>query len=259
MDVMKMEKFEPSEILKPFVDDFMVIESHHEMTNRILPGTSLVMAFRFKGITFSDGKSNSSIPAFSITGITKTYRIIQYSNDTGVLLVRFKEGGAAAFLSHPLHEMAGHSTPLDQLFANWKIRRMEEELSNAITNKERIAVVENFLLSNIKFETNDVMVNEALKLIESANGNFKSAELVLLLNTNVNSFEKKFRSRVGIGPKHFSSIVRLKTAIKNYTPGKDLTQLSYEAGFFDQSHFIKYFKSFTGENPTHFFKKGIYW
>ena len=84
-------------------------------------------------------------------------------------------------------------------------------------------------------------------------------ELAAQLSTNVNSLEKNFRTQIGISPKQYASMSRIKAVIKNYRPETDLTQVSYDAGFFDQSHFIKDFRSFTGENPLHFFKSGIYW
>ncbi|RFM26178.1 helix-turn-helix domain-containing protein [Deminuibacter soli] len=256
---MKIQKFEPSQLLKPFVNSFMIVESDTETVNRILPGTSLVMAFRFRGTTFSDNSPHAPLPAFCLTGISTSSRLIRYTCNTGVLLVHFREGAAAAFFNAPLHETAGYSTPLDQLLPAWQIQKIEEQLSEAPTHDQRIRLVEELLNTNLKYRATYDLVTEAVKLIKSTSGNFKISELVKLLNTNVNSFEKQFRSQVGTGPKHFSSIIRLRSAIQNYKNGADLTKLSYAAGFFDQSHFIKGFKTFTGESPSHFFKQGFYW
>lgn len=48
---MKIEKFSPADILKPFVKTFLINESENAMENRILPDISIVMAFRFRGET----------------------------------------------------------------------------------------------------------------------------------------------------------------------------------------------------------------
>jgi AraC-like DNA-binding protein len=58
---------------------------------------------------------------------------------------------------------------------------------------------------------------------------------------------------VGTSPKKFASIVRLKHVIHQYNPDHSLTELAYEAGFYDQAHFIKEFKLFTGATPEKFF------
>ena len=69
--------------------------------------------------------------------------------------------------------------------------------------------------------------------------------------------EKRFRRVVGATPKKFSSIIRLQTALNNYGKCENLTDLGYSAGYFDQSHFIKDFKQFTGETPEKFFSGTI--
>ena len=53
-------------------------------------------------------------------------------------------------------------------------------------------------------------------------------------------------------------MLRLKTAVAAYRPGASLSQISLDAGYFDQSHFIRDFKSVTGESPIRFFKSGKY-
>jgi AraC-like DNA-binding protein len=65
--------------------------------------------------------------------------------------------------------------------------------------------------------------------------------------------EKRFRQAVGTSPKKFASIVRFKHVIQRYDSGRSLTELAYEAGFYDQAHFIKEFKIFTGDTPEGFF------
>ena len=65
-------------------------------------------------------------------------------------------------------------------------------------------------------------------------------------------FEKRFRKVVGTSPKKFASIVRFNAVLNNLNTTKSLAQLCYENNFFDQAHFIKDFKQFTGETPENF-------
>jgi methylphosphotriester-DNA--protein-cysteine methyltransferase len=73
------------------------------------------------------------------------------------------------------------------------------------------------------------------------------------LHISQSALEKRFRQAVGASPKKFASIVRLKSVIKQYDGANSLTALGYEAGFYDQAHFIKEFKAFTGDTPEKFF------
>lgn len=256
---MKIEKVPPSDILKPYVESFMIIETDHKITNRILPEPILTMGFRLNGKTYSGLSVNEKLPPFTITGVTKTHRMIRYDANSGVLLVRFKPGGALAFFKEPLNEFSGLSIGLDDIIEKTSILKTEDLLAEASTNKERIKIVESFLLANIRPASCDPRVSAAVSVIRSLKGNLRIKELASRLSINVNSLEKKFRAQIGVSPKQYASILRLKSVINSYSAEVDLTEITYDAGFFDQSHFIKDFKAFTGENPLRFFKSSTYW
>jgi len=79
---MKIEKFLPADILKPFIKTFMIIESENAMENGILPDTSIVMAFRFRGETdFAERGIKNELPVSMITGLRKSERLINYSKE----------------------------------------------------------------------------------------------------------------------------------------------------------------------------------
>ena len=75
------------------------------------------------------------------------------------------------------------------------------------------------------------------------------------LHSSQSPLEKRFRQVIGTTPKKFAALVRFKNTLGNYKPQDSLTSLGYEAGFYDQAHFIKEFKNFTGESPENFFRE----
>jgi len=62
---------------------------------------------------------------------------------------------------------------------------------------------------------------------------------------------------VGTTPKVFSRITRFLNICRHLEEhqNKTLTQLTQECGFYDQAHFIKEFKEFSGFTPKEFFQK----
>jgi AraC-like DNA-binding protein len=63
--------------------------------------------------------------------------------------------------------------------------------------------------------------------------------------------ENLFKKFVGLSPKFFARIIRFNYIFRlAESHGDNWTRLAYEAAYYDQSHFIRNFKKFTGESPA---------
>jgi methylphosphotriester-DNA--protein-cysteine methyltransferase len=120
------------------------------------------------------------------------------------------------------------------------------------SDKNRIKAVEQFLLSQLKDLETDKLVSEAVRLIYQTSGTIQIKELNKKLFISQSPLEKRFRKVVGTTAKKFASIVRFNTVLDHLSETKSLTQICYENDFFDQAHFIKDFKQFTGDTPENF-------
>ena len=250
---MKFEKHFPAEQLKPYIKYFAVSENALENEYKVFPLPGLVIGFQYKGqlATIKNNTESKLAPA-GITGITDRYNIFKNSAGTGTILVYFTETGFRHFASHPANELFNVSLSLDDIFNKNKIAAVEEKLATAATGKQRIKIVEQFLLSQLKDLQTDKLVAEAVKLIYESNGTIRIKELGEKLFISQSPFEKRFRKIVGTTPKKFASIVRFNSVLTNLNATKSLTEICYEYHFFDQAHFIKDFRQFTGEAPETF-------
>ena len=73
-------------------------------------------------------------------------------------------------------------------------------------------------------------------------------------NASKRTLERRFFSETGLSPKQFAKIIQFSSSMDQLTT-KDfskLTDIVYENGYADQSHFIRVFKSFTGKTPKAF-------
>lgn len=250
----------PSAALTPYIRKYLVIESAEGSANRVLPDTSLVMAFRFKGdVNYTSDGGGSKLPSAVISGLRNSARIINYSQNSGTILVIFKEAIATALLKAPAHELFNSSLPLDNLFASHDILQIEEQLAGAIGNAQRIFLVENFLLSHLIDIAPDKLVLAAVQKIDSGKGHTKIKDLVNSLYISQDAFEKRFRKATGASPKQYSSIVRMRALVGKGITNQSLSETAYAAGYFDQPHFNKDFKLFTGLTPTDFFRSPLFW
>ena len=251
---MKFQIYIPCDVLKLYVKSFAIEEAAQERTYKVLPGTGLVIGFQYKGrLSRMDGENKIPLSASGITGLSDRFKVFKNAQDTGTILVFFKEAGASPFFKQPLHELFSESVSLDNFMLRSELLLLEEKLCEAKTDHARINAVEGFLISRMTAREPDKLVLAALALIHQSKGNIRIKELTAKLNISQSPLEKRFRQTVGTSPKKFASIVRLKNAIAEYRPGTPLTALSYEAGFYDQAHFIKEFKMHTGDTPETFF------
>ena len=251
---MSAQVFIPPDILKPFVKSIVITLNPDAATYTILPGTSIVMGFQFSGkLALNEGEKTIALKAAGITGLIDSYRVFNNAPNTGSVLVMFSETGAAAFFGQPMNEIFGQSLALDDLILRSQMDMVAEQLNEALTDAGRVAVVENFLITRLKNYKPDELVNAAVAIIKQHSGNIKIAELAGRLFISQGRLEKRFRKIVGASPKKFASIVRMRCIVDTGAKSASLTQTGLQAGFFDQAHFIKDFKSFTGQTPEQFF------
>ena len=250
----------PAKKLSPFIKAYLVIESRDGLENRVLPDTSLVMVFRFKGMVKQLVNSlDEELPSFVVTGLRKSGKQVNYSGNSGNVLVLFNEAGAAAFFKEPLHELFEENIPLGDLSGYRNLSAIEERLCEAADNADRIRLVEEFLLSRLGSYDPDKLILTALEKIHASKGLLRIKELADSLYISQDAFEKRFRKIVGTSPKQFSNIVRMKSIISDGRQNQVLADLAFNAGYFDQSHFNKDFKLFTGQTPKDFFKSSPLW
>ncbi|MGZ5134896.1 MAG: helix-turn-helix domain-containing protein [Flavitalea sp.] len=250
---MKFDKYFPTERLKHYIKYFVVSENELENEYKVFPSPGLVIGFQYKGqLAAIKEKSESKLTSAGITGIADSYKIFRNSANIGTILVYFNEVGFTHFASHPANELFNLSLSLDDIFDKNSVTEVEEKLAIATTDKHRIKIVEQFLVSQLKDIQTDKLIVEAVKLIYQSNGTIRIKELNEKLFISQSPFEKRFRKVVGTTPKKFASIVRFNTVLDNLNNSKSLTEICYENNFFDQAHFIKDFKQFTGATPENF-------
>jgi len=249
----------PSAALRPFVKQFLVVETEADDTSTLLPATSLVLGFRFGGIGRQVvGGQPVELPRFTMAGLRDSVRTLTHEKG-GILLATFTETGAAALLREPVDSLFNATIPFDCLVDRTLLRPLEDRLFEAKGHAERAEELDRFLLSQLRDATPDFEVAQALASIRSAHGSVRIAELAQRAGLSQSAFERRFRKTVGTSPKLFASIVRLQYVVDRQAAGGSLAEIAHDAGYFDQPHFVKDFKAFTGQAPESFFRTHRFW
>jgi len=251
---MQIEAYIPTAALRPFILKYLVVESVDELTNRVLPDTSVVMVFRYKGtVSYLTGDSKMNVPSAAVSGLRRSVRLINYTSGTGNILVMFREACAAAFFNEPLHELFNESISLDNFAGPKNTSIIEAQLSEAKNNDEKIKLIEQFLLTRMRPHEPDKPILNAIENIKAMKGIVRIKDLAASFYISQDVFEKRFRKVVGTTPKQYAYTVRLRSIIE-VGLRQSFIQTALNAGYYDQAHFNKDFKQFTGQTPTDFFK-----
>jgi AraC-like DNA-binding protein len=250
---MRFEKFIPQDVLKPYIRHFIISENTGAHTYKVYPGTDLVIGFQYSGqLVRLNNEVKTNLATAGITGLADRPAVFQHMPDIGTVLIFFTEQGLAAFSSCPANELFNQSVSLEEVFDRQQVADTKEKLAAATGDRQRIQVVEQFLLRHLKENRRDKLVIEAVKLIYASGAHLKISDLQKKLLISPSALEKRFRRMVGTTPKKFSSIIRFNNVLKELDQTRSLTDLCYEHHFFDQAHFIRDFKQYTGDTPENF-------
>lgn len=257
---MLFEKYIPHPLLQPYIREYMVIACAAVSVNSILPATGLTLVFRYQGrvAEVTDGAAQE-LPLSMLSGLRKSPRLIRYAAGSGNVLVLFREAGAAAFFPLPMHELFQTNIPLADCIHPQLTDRIGNQLATAACNRQRVAVIEEFLLSRLQQGIPDQLVAAAVQRIQAVAGVIRIKELAASLYISQDAFEKRFRKTVGTSPKQYCNLVRMKAIVARGNKHQTLTGIAFDAGYADQPHFNKDFRLFTGQSPTEFFNTPPRW
>ena len=257
---MNHQIFEPSDGLTTVVKCYWALESPQEKTparNTIVPDGCMKMIFHYGDLynQYTESGHSVALPrGFVIGQLTRPFEV-EPTGETGTFFVCFHPNGFLPFATMPLKEMENTAVPLEKLFRK-EGQDIERKILNANSNLERINLIETFLLSRLADAANvDRMVKSTVETILTANGQLSVDELSRQTHINRRQLERKFSSAIGLSPKQFSKTIRLQATLKALQAKKStsLAAVAHESEYYDQAHFIKDFKEFTGITPKAFY------
>ncbi|TDH18072.1 AraC family transcriptional regulator [Segetibacter sp. 3557_3] len=132
---------------------------------------------------------------------------------------------------------------------------LNDQLAEVNSFEQKVKRVDDFFLDKcLKSKKDNSQIAEACRAIISNNEFVSMKSLAYQTNMSQSKLERQFTEVVGVTPKMFSRFKRLHRSLcfLNSLPGDSLTKVAYQSGFYDQSHFIKEFKSFTLQTPSSF-------
>lgn len=257
---MNYQTFKPHADISTIVNCYWALEVPAESNppkQRIVPDGCMELIF----ILGDDIKRYTSETDFIIqpravvVGQITAPFVIQPTGYVNCFAVRFYPYGFVHFISAPLRDLENKETPISELLGMSVAAELEKKIISATSNEQRVEIIECFLFDKLNQKaTVDSIVKTTLDTLFATKGDTAIAAILKEDLSKRRQLERNFFKQVGLSPKQLGRVIRLQTALKLLLNKKtgSLTNIAYESEYYDQAHFTKDFKDFTGINPKEF-------
>lgn len=224
---------------------------------RIVPSGLLELIFYFGDKPGTTTHPTSTNENTLITGQLNEYYDIEITGKMSLFSVIFQPHGLSVFLDIPLQELYNQHVPLRFILRN-DADAIESKLFEAKSFTERIAIVERYffkILENRDFNYDFNRISSSIARINQSGGLVNIDDLASEACYSRKQFERHFSKWMGTSPKQFLKIVRFQHAIdkKSKNKSSNLTDLTYQCGYYDQAHMINDFQQLSGMTPKQYF------
>ncbi|TCC96036.1 helix-turn-helix transcriptional regulator [Pedobacter hiemivivus] len=243
-----------SPILSNIVKHYLIIESSEHLFYRFFSDGNPGIVFRLGDpIYISNSLGDQAQPSSFVYGQISNYLNLQVSS-VKMLIVVLHPAALPRLFNIPASEMKDKTIALEDLIGS-KGRTLEEHIASK-SLIDAISSLEHFLIQQkTAVKPSEEFINKLSEYISHSAGNVSIEQLTHIFGISERQLERKFSAYVGISPKAFAETVKLQNFLKRlqkYGGEKNLGQLGYECGYYDQAHLNTRFKQKTGLAPSQY-------
>jgi len=231
-----------------------------DIKERVIPTENIQLMFHYKNpfVVYHSDNLTLKQPQSIISGLSDTFSDVSTNGEAGVVFISFYPAGACHFFNFPLSEIANQSLDMSDVLGP-EIRQIEEILYYTNSINEKVAVIENFLIRRyFPIPSHDnLLIQKGIEIIKDYKGQINASTLSGWLSITSKTLERKFSQYLGETTKQVIKLIRFQEVLHDFSKNKDLilTDRAYKNGYFDQSHFIHDFKTYSGYTPKEFAAK----
>ena len=198
----------------------------------------------------ANGDSFMPQPRSVVVGPQLNGVLLDIDHSHKAVRVGFHPGGLHRLIGLPLCEAIDGSYDAADIFGS-DIERLNDRLQDCLSFDTIKEEVEKFLLQKAGKVKSILPFDMAMLKLMKQGGNMGMDTLSSLACLSIRQFERVSKERIGFSPKLFARLVRFSKAyrMREQIPQLTWTDIAHRCGYFDQMHFIRDFKQFTGIAP----------
>ena len=256
-DAVIYKEYPPRHILmREYIRHFWILKSNSKISlnHTILPCTNIDFVLNLSRKVILHKHCNSFTPeGFFCTGVQENFLIQTEDDFIHKIGISFKPAGAYYFLNIPLSAFHNQIIELDCFLPHFT-EKVLDKLKGQPAMADTCEMLEQVLAGY--FNSNKPYSGKVMQIIYK----FLSENPADIHNfcsyygVHPRTLERIFKQYMGVSPRSCRKLRRFQKSVwhltrDNYT---DLTSLGSNTGYYDQSHFIRDFRSFTGVHPSQF-------
>ena len=238
-----------------WVECFWIVENDDSTPHlqKIIPDGFTELIFHFADpyrINLGHGWEVQS--ASLLAGQITKHFFLENSGRTSIFGIKLKPSAPAYIFDLSMERLNNAVVDLDSVSCS-RLIELREELRRRPNNESRTVLADNFFagLPHNQAMKDETKVEKAVKWIMDTQGAQPLSELTNSLEISERQLERLFKKYVGLSPKIYCRIIRFNRIFQLWKSGdQSWASLAYEAGYADQSHFIRNFKAFSGDDPS---------
>lgn len=251
---MRFEKIEPSENLSHLIKEFWIYENADTSseTQKVIPDgfSEIIIHYGDPYKIKMDDQWKLQSPLLFSNQISK-YFFLENTGASAMIGVKLHPTSFFHLFGVDLAPYTDRVVPLEKLPID--LSKLSSLIQPEYSSEERIGVLEQWFESSLRKEKlfDAVNATKAVEVITQKNGLIDIKQTSQELGLSERQLERSFKKATGVTPKFYSRIIRFNYIFSIIKNGNDSwVRVALESGYFDQSHFIKDFKEFTGEEPS---------
>ncbi|MBW8880361.1 MAG: AraC family transcriptional regulator [Asticcacaulis sp.] len=189
-------------------------------------------------------------------GVWEEYHSVTWPDDPDFIGVSFRPGGAYAVLGVEASELSNEIVALDDVLGRI-VGELRERLYEAPNVAARFALMDQVLTGLIRRRPDVERIAPALKVLDDSHGLAPVANLGDLADISQKHMISLFNRIIGVSPKKLARLYRMQHLLRAVDGPNPVTwtTVAQDYLFFDQAHFNKDFKRFTGYAPTEYLER----
>jgi AraC-like DNA-binding protein len=203
-------------------------------------------------VTIADSLFYASEQQIFLTGIqNKPRTICSPEADAGTIGIELTPKGLYHLFHLSMSELTDRIYSFEDLFGAWG-RRLQTILGDIEEPDAKIAQLQITLTHLMHQNTNDFsLLDHTIERLIQSHGMTRIQELARETGYSRRYLDMLFREHVGLSPKSLASILRFQSMYRGWMQVnlRTFSKDSLYAHYYDQAHFIKEFKRFTGYTP----------